>query len=420
MKKSWLNLIADGADGNGEAGFQARVLKGVDALTAKITTLETQIAKHGETEKSVIELKTLTADLQQRLLDYSKLSARNVQLRTVRPGQVSDDCARALGAIALIGGMKTGTVSNSDRLEGVVKDALGMTVKTALSSSDIPLPEGYAGEVVELVSAYGAARKYGTVFPLGNGVVKLPRLKTDTTFTVLTQATAITEKSPQTEWVTFTPEKFGGLIRLPSEIDQDSIVPMGQFLARYAARNMARSEDWNFFMSTGTVGTVNGDVEGLCVSTVTNSKTAASGTLGSPSEFTLAHIRSIRRIVDAPALGMGAYYMHPSFEALLSGLNTGGDKPYLANGVNGASLDGFPIRWVDVMLPYVSTDVVSKVHILFGDVSFQYLGVRKGMEFATSTEAGFTTDEILVRALERFTIGLMSTGAVSGLITHSS
>ena len=72
------------------------------------------------------------------------------------------------------------------------------------------------------------------------------------------------------------------------------------------------------------------------------------------------------------------------------------------------------------MLPYVSTDVVSKVHILFGDASFQYLGVRKGMEFATSTEAGFTTDEILVRALERFTIGLMSTGAVSGLITHSA
>ena len=38
----------------------------------------------------------------------------------------------------------------------------------------------------------------------------------------------------------------------------------------------------------------------------------------------------------------------------------------------------------------------------------------------TSKEAGFTTDEILIRALERFTIGLMATGAVSGLETAAS
>jgi HK97 family phage major capsid protein len=332
---------------------------------------------------------------------------------------VSTDCARALGAIALLGKLQARKVTEA-AIDGIVQDALGINVKTALSSSDIPLPENYSGEVAELVSVYGTARKYGTVYPLGAGVVKLPRLKTSPAFTVLAQATAITEKSPQTEWVTFTPEKFGGLIRLPSELDQDSIIPMGQFLARYSAREMAKAEDWNFWMGTGTVGTVNGDVEGLCVSTVTNSKTVASGTLGSPSEFTLAHIRSIRGKVDAAAIQAGAYYMHPSFEALLSQLNTAGDKPYQANGLGGATLDGFPIRWVDVMLPYVTTDVVSKVHILFGDASYQYLGIRKGMEFATSMEAGFETDEILIRALERFTIGLMATGAVSGLITHSS
>ena len=332
---------------------------------------------------------------------------------------VSEDCARALGAIGLIGAAKIGKVAAND-IEGLVKETLDLNIKTALSSSDIPLPTGYSGEVVELVSAYGAARRYGTVYPLGNGIVNLPRLKTDTTFTVLTQSAAITEKSPQTEWVTFTPEKFGGLIRIPSEIDQDSIVSLGQFIARYAARNMARVEDWNFFMGTGVVGTVNGDVEGLCVSTITNSKVKVSGVLGSPSEFTLTHIRSIRGVVDAPALQNAAYYMHPSFEALLSQLNTAGDKPYLANGITGPTLDGWPIRWVDVMLPYVTTDVLNKVHILFGDLSYQYLGVRKGMEFATSMEAGFATDEILIRALERFTIGLMATGAVSGLETYSA
>jgi hypothetical protein len=53
-------------------------------------------------------------------------------------------------------------------------------------------------------------------------------------------------------------------------------------------------------------------------------------------------------------------------------------------------------------------------------VSYNYLGVRGGIRFDTSKEAGFTTDEILVRALERFTVGKMATGAVAGLITAAS
>ena len=112
--------------------------------------------------------------------------------------------------------------------------------------------------------------------------------------------------------------------------------------------------------------------------------------------------------------------MHPTFEQHLAGLNTAGDKPYIANGVNGASLDGFPIRWVDVMPAYSTSAIVSKVFSLFGDASYQYLGVRKSMEIATSREAGFSTDETLVRALERFTIGNMATGAMSGLETAGS
>jgi HK97 family phage major capsid protein len=124
--------------------------------------------------------------------------------------------------------------------------------------------------------------------------------------------------------------------------------------------------------------------------------------------------------VDTAALANGSYAFHPSYEQLFSSFNKTGDKPYQANGLNGATLDGFPIRWVDVLPTYSETPAVSTVLGLFGDYSYQYLGVRKGMEFATSMEAGFATDEILIRALERFTIGLMATGAVSGLETYSS
>ena len=61
-------------------------------------------------------------------------------------------------------------------------------------------------------------------------------------------------------FVTFTAFKSGGLVRIPSEIDADSIVPLGQFLARYIAREMARWEDTVGYLGdgSGTYGSVSG------------------------------------------------------------------------------------------------------------------------------------------------------------------
>jgi HK97 family phage major capsid protein len=207
---------------------------------------------------------------------------------------------------------------------------------------------------------------------------------------------------------------------LPSEIEEDAVASVGQFISRYMARNIARAEDWQFFASTSAASGVNGTAAGLKKLVVDLSKTVASGTLGSPSEFTLAHVRSIRKIVDAPVLGRAAYYAHPTMEAQFASFNASGDKPYMANGIQGASLDGFPIRWVDTLPPLLAADALSTVHILFGDVSYMYLGVRGGPRIDTSREAGFTTDSLYIRGLERLTVGLLATGAVSGLITHSS
>lgn len=414
----------DGGEGGGSAlspeAFQAKVLGGVEELQSKFTALEAKAGASASSEELTRLKSEFDAHLEQfRTLQKASLSATS--RRALRAGEVGEDVARHLGALALVAGIRGGQLTG-DRWNGIAKDILGAEVtKAALTSSDIPLPVQYSGDVVELVSAYGAARKYGTVFPLGAGTVKLPQLTTDPTFGLIASSGSVTEKSPQVGWVTFTAEKFGGLVRLPTELDEDSVVSIGQFVARYAARQIARAEDYNFFVGTGAGSGVNGSVKGIALSTIDNSKVVQqASTKTKTSDLTLANARAIRAVVDAPAIAMGAYYAHPSMEQAFSGLNTSGDKPYVANGANGATLDGFPIRWVDVLPVYSTNAQASKVYLLFGDLSFQYLGVRGGIRFDTSKEAGFTTDEILIRALERFTIGLMATGAVSGLQTAAS
>ncbi len=425
-----------------ETEFQTKILSGVDNLTQrqadfdkKIADFEKRVAAFesgtGNTTKDIEALKKSANELATELQKLRTLRGRCVS--PAKPGHVSEECARTVTAITLALGLRSGSIAegNRDNYEGIIKDVLGVNAKTALSSTDIPLPVDYSGEVVELVSQYGAARQFGTVFPLGTGTVKLPRLKTDTAFGLLTQSTAITEVSPQTEWVTFTPEKFGGMVRIPSELDADSIVNIGQFIARYAARNIAKVEDTQFFVSSGAGSGVNGSVKGLTYSTIDNSKvTQMTSTKTAYSDVTLANLRALRAVVDAAVIRYGAYYFHPTFEQKLATFNSAGDRPYNPNAqlgnMNGqpftasATLDGYPIRWVDVMPAYSTGANASKVFGLFGDVSFQYLGVRGGVSFATSMEAGFTTDEILIRAMERLTIGLMATGAVAGIETAGS
>src|SRR5262249_29966791 len=202
-----------------------------------------------------------------------------------------------------------------------------------------------------------------------------------------------------TAWVTFNVEKYGGLVRVPAEMDADSIVALGQFIARYSARQIAKIEDLLFFTNDGSTY---GAVEGLTKSVITNSKVTQMATTKTHySDATLAYLRTLRSVVDAAAIMTGAYYMHPSFEQFLSGLNTAGDKPYQANAAQGATLDGFPIRWVDVLPAYSTTVNVSKVFMLFGDLSFQYLGVRGGVRVDNSVEAAFATDGILIPEPDR-------------------
>ena len=401
-------------------------------LLASLDGINLRIAKIDQIEKSVGEQKTahdqvttLVAEIKTQMDNVRKaqLAARSIVRAVGRNGEVSVECARQLGSIALLAAANQGKLEGKalDSASGLFKDITGIEMKAALTSSDIPLPVIYNGEVVELVGLYGSARQYGTVFPLGGSSVKLPKLATDPTFGLIAGSGTVTEKSPQTAWVTFNAEKFGGLVRLPTELDEDSIVPLGQFLARYGARNIARVEDHNFWAGTGAASGINGTAEGLTKSVVTDSKTVALGAgLLAPGEATLAKVRELRTKPDAAALRMGAYYAHPSWEQFFSGLNTAGDKPYQANGLNGATLDGFPIRWIDVLPVYSMVDAASTVFMLFGDVSYNYLGIRGGMRFDTSKEAGFTTDEILVRVLERLTVGKMATGAVAGLITAAA
>jgi len=390
-------------------------LKVYGDMWPKIKTLFPEIEKLPDIRKSLAQL--------HEKMKKTALTATFGGTPNYGPGKfVSDDCADYLGAFVVMEAEKVGKLNknsgaNNDALIQRACGILGMQQRTALTTSDIPVPTLYGQQVSELVWRYGQARAYGTMFPMGAGTVNWPRLKTDPIFSYIAASGPVTEKAPQIEYVEFAAKKFGGIIRVPTEIDEDSLGAFGQFIARYCARQFAKIEDLTFFGGDGTA--TYGGISGMGPLCVTNNKLVTLGAgKTKPSDMSLTDWRNVRAQVASAALATGAYYCNRTFDSQLVTFNTIG-QPLIYRPEQGpgqpATLDGYPIHWVDVIAPYSTVPNAGAVPVLFGDMSYGYLGMRRDSEIMASRDVYFATDEIGIRALERFDVDLMATDALAAI-----
>ena len=406
------------------------------------TTVKQNGADLAAARKSIETLENGFKDNAKAVEDIRRAGLQSRSL-TVRPrGRISDVAARSLASHVILmaaaqGALNFRSATDQDRALGMCRDFLGINAKTTLSSSDIPQLTEYGREVVDLVGDYGLARKVGTVYPMGADSVMLPTLTADPVFVAIAAAGSVTEKSPALTNVELVAKKWGGIVRFPREIDMASIVNLGQFLARYGARNFARIEDDCFFSGDGT--STYHSLNGLRkVVDASGTRVVLASTKTANTDSTLANFRSVRGLVSAHALRNAAYYVHPTFESQLAGFNTSTLQPYRTDGARNAdigtgptgalasaTLDGFPIIWSDSM-PALSTGAAaSQVFAVFGDASYQYIGDRMSPEIVLSEQAYWTTDEIGIRFLERFTVNMLcaQTGsaiALAGIKTAAS
>jgi HK97 family phage major capsid protein len=241
---------------------------------------------------------------------------------------------------------------------------------------------------------------------------------------------SVSERRVQAQNVTFTANKFGGLVRIPTELEEDTFIPLGQFLARYIARQMAKGEDKALFMGDGTSTYAN--ISGIGQYCVNNPSYLLQLVAGKtkPSDATLADFRNMRGKVNAQVLASSltetnspeaAYYMHPSFEPFLRSFNQYPNFMVFERGVNGQPMfDGWPIRWIGVSQAYQTTAAPSSYLAFFGALPYWYLGTRNDLRVEVSREVFFATDELAMRALERFDVEAMAVDAMATLQTAAS
>ncbi len=399
-------------------------IKGVEDKQKAEDDAKTKAAE--EKKKDDEERAKVRQDLDLFKRSYSSL--RKSQSMTLRaPGRISIECAEFLGAAFVLGNAKAGRLDMLDphvrtKLFDQSKSILGLEAKAAMTTTDIPLPVEYFAQVRELISEFGVIRRVMFPFPLGMGTAKPPRFKTRPTFGSIAMSAAFSEKAPQIDFASLESHKVGGIVRVPREIDEQSIVPMGQFLARYGAVEFARAEDTWGFLADGTA--TYESVVGVDKVARTNTKTrvlAAGKT--SPSDATKADIRGLRTKVNKAALSgaRSAYYLDSTWETRLGEFNTQAEPYFYVRRPDGsATLDGYPIVWTDVLEPYSEGAAPDKTVIVFGSMEYWWFAEHGQPRMDFSSDVYFTTDELATRFIEEIDFDYQQVDVTASLITAAA
>jgi HK97 family phage major capsid protein len=395
----------------------------------------------GEMKDSLAEMKSLPgqikglednhAQLQQAVNDVRRtVASRQSAPATRRPGVVSDSCARHLAAAFILHCNKSNKLealcsmtSQRDALMGFARQTLGISTRAALTTTEVPLPIEYGGEIRELISDFGVARRRMSPYPIGMGTAKPARMGTRPTFGYIAMSGAMAEKSPAFGFAALESHKLGGIVRVPRELDEQSIVAMGQFLARYGAVEFARAEDTWAFLADGSPANFDG-VKGIVqVGKDSGKNLALAAGKTKPSDATLDDFRALRRQVNKAALNgrLSAYYIDSTWETRLPAFKTSAETNVYQRLPDGsATLDGYPIVWTDVLEPYGTAADADKPIAVFGALSFWWMGEHGTPRIDSSEHVFFANDQLAVRFIEEIDFDYMANDATATLLTAAA
>lgn len=402
----------------------------VDDLTEALGEIRGILPKLENLSGTVEALETEQAQLKQQMQDSRRLVAsRALSGHPRTANSVSEECARQLASQFIVHCERSGTLealasrpAQRDALTTFARDVLGISTRTALTTSDVPLPVQYGSELRELISDFGVARRKMMPYPIGLGTARPARMGTRPAFGSIAMSAAFPEKSPTLAFASLESHKIGGIVRLPREIDEQSIVAMGQFLARYGAIEFARAEDTWAFLADGSG--IYETVKGIVQIARDNSKTVVlASTKTKPSDATLADFRNLRTKVNKAALNgrLSAYYLDSTWETQLPSFRTSAEPNVYQRLPDGtAVLDGYPIVWTDVLTPFGTSAAADSPLAVFGAMSFWWFGEHGTPRIDTSEHVWFVNDQLAVRFIEEIDFDYAASDATAALITAAS
>jgi HK97 family phage major capsid protein len=277
------------------------------------------------------------------------------------------------------------------------------------SSGGFLVPNELSNAILDIRDTYGAFRRRARIIPMASDSTDVPRrLDGASAFFVggNNSAGVNVETAVTLDKVNLTAKKIASLIRISSELEEDAISDIVDFVANEIGYAFAAQEDDCAFNGDGTskYGTMRGI--GSIVLDGNHAKAKVVAATGHNTFLTLDSndLGSLMASVTAAAIPNAAWYCSQTCLAqTLIRIAGGGYLPMAElDGVMTPYFQGFPVILTQ-KLPLISTTLSGATMLAFGDMyKGGALGQRRGLTLARSADRYLDQDEIAVLGTERF------------------
>ncbi|MFZ0035636.1 MAG: phage major capsid protein [Sedimentisphaerales bacterium] len=388
-----------------------KVKEGFEAASERMASIEK------ETQTGFQETQAAYKELAKQL----RLYAHSILDKSMQAGEYqgfwqNDEQAKEFGGLVLA--LAGRQCKDMDTIENPLGGAL---VPTELSRV-----------MIQKLGQYGKFRRNSLVVQMGSGNQKVPRVTTDLTIYCPDQGGSIQKSDVKVDMVGLNTRKFACLTVINRELDEDSIIGLGEIVGLSITRSMAKKEDEVGFMGDGTsdyfgmLGIIGAmlkiapdlsDIPGLII-----------GSGNTYPKLSLDDFTNVVGLLPSDADDGASWFMNKKFYygvvyKLARAAGVANIFEILSN-QKGRYLMGYPVEFIHCM-PYEAAN--SQICALLGDLKLgAYLGERRMLEIARSDEVLFGNDQIAIRGTERIDVAAHGVGdkdepgSIVGLITKGS
>ena len=290
---------------------------------------------------------------------------------------------------------------------GIAARAQGSTGSTPGAAF---VPDELSSTVIRLVDQYSAFAQNATNVVMPSDVLLFPRRTAGATAYWINENVAITASDPTSNQVTLTAKKVTGAVTIASELLQDSIVSIADWIAAELALTLSNAVEeaaWSGNPSNapavaGLVTTYTGGLLAASAATYAASLVTAAG--DTPDEVTKANLLAMMAKLPQHSRAGAKWFCSPFFFASCMqnlDLAQGGSVGMTAG--MGPTFLGSPVVLTD-RLPS-GADSTGAVMALYGNMAnSSYYGIRQAIEIASSDQVNFLSDQTVIRAVARVAI----------------
>ena len=271
------------------------------------------------------------------------------------------------------------------------------------------VPPEFETSVISLMETYGVISRYARSYPMSSDTVTVPRRVSGLTAYAVGESAELTASDPALGQVSLTAKKWATMTRVSSELNEDAVIAIADFLAMEMAQAHALKLDTAGFLGNGEA--TNGGVVGLANALAAGSVVQAAAGQNTAASLTIAAFQSAAGKLPEFAGINPVWFCHKSvFWNVLARLQlAAGGNNYVDLG-NGPVLQfmGYPVVFSQILPSTISG---STKLAYFGDLAMaSTLGLRRGLRVEADSSRYFEFDQTAIKSTTRWDYNIHEVG----------